>query len=113
MYKYIHNWDIPFTEGENTLLAISGEVKDLSSIKFTLHPYKYNNESREFKTLSLLLGTNRYYKDPETKVVWMPDQPYREGSFGHIGGVPYKLPNSGRTPFGTDLDILLTDNDPI
>ena len=107
------NWNIPFTEGENSLLAISGDAEDLSSINFKLHPYKYRNESREFKTLSLILGTNRYYKDPETKVVWMPDQPYREGSFGHIGGEPYKLPNSGRTPFGTDLAILLTDNDPI
>lgn len=107
------NWKIHFTEGENSLLAISGDAKDLSSINFRLHPYKYSNESREFKTLSLILGTNRYYKDPETKVVWMPGQPYREGSFGYIGGEPYKLPNSGRTPFGTDLDILLTDNDPI
>lgn len=106
-------WQVPFIDGHNNLIAVSNNTENRSNIKFVLHPYTYSSDQREFKTLNLLLGTNRYFMDPETKVVWMPDQPYREGSFGHIGGVPYKLPNSGRTPFGTDLNITLTDNDPV
>lgn len=107
------SWSVPFIDGENSLVAISENTTDRSIVKFILHPYSYRDDGSEFKTLNLLTGTNRYYMDPETKVVWMPDQPYRKGSFGYIGGEPYKLPNSGRTPFGTDLDIALTDNDPV
>lgn len=106
-------WTVPFKDGENTLVALSGNAADRSNIRFILHPYIYGDNSKEFKTLNLLTGTNRFYMDPETKVVWMPDQPYRKGSFGYISGEPYKLPNSGRTPYGTDLDITLTDNDPV
>lgn len=106
-------WDVPFKDGQNTLVAKTANTKDSTNIEFILHPYTFSEKSGSIRPLNILLGTNRSFIDPETKVVWIPDQPYREGSFGHIGGEPYSLPNSNRTPFGTDKDISLTDNDPL
>ena len=107
------SWNVPFANGINTIVASTSNATDNESIEFILHPTTFTENGSEVKTLNLLLGTNRYFKDPETNVIWMPDQPYRKGSYGHIGGNPFQLKNSQRTPFGTDKAIALTDNDPV
>lgn len=107
------SWDVPFADGINRMVARTPDATDIASIEFILHPNTFEENGNRLKTLNLLLGTNRYFMDPETNVIWMPDQPYRKGSFGHTGGKPYQLRNSQRTPFGTDKAIALTDNDPV
>lgn len=110
-------WSIPFKSGHNTLIAKGVKngisVKDETIIEFLMQPYQLNNPELPFKNINVMLGSTRYFLDPETREVWMPDQPYRKGSFGHIGGVPYRIESEGRTPFGTDKAISHTKNDPV
>lgn len=65
--------------------------------------------------LCILLGSNRYYTDTEG-LVWQPDRPYAPGSWGYLGGVPYRrktgfgdLPECDVVIYGTqDLAIYQT-----
>lgn len=57
--------------------------------------------------LCVMMGTRRYYL-ADDGLVWQPDQPYTEGSWGYIGGEPYiratqhgPLPASDVTVLGT------------
>jgi len=43
----------------------------------------------------------------------MPDQSYHTGSFGYVGGHPFSMPGNGQQSYGTNKNILNTDNDPI
>jgi len=40
------------------------------------------------------------------------DQPYRAGSWGHIGGKPFIIAKQP-LPYGTDKNIAGTNNDPV
>lgn len=110
-------WDVPFKNGYNTIIARgekNGEpVKDETVIEFLMQPYHLTDRELPFKNINVMLGSTRYFLDPETGEIWMPDQPYRKGGFGHIGGQPYQFESNGRTPFGTDKAIDHTDNDPV
>src|SRR5690606_24281840 len=78
-----------------------------------LLPYELS-KGGDFKDLAINLGTKqRIFVDDLTGQVWMYDQPYREGSWGHIGGETYTMDNVSRTSYGTDRNILGTDLDPI
>ena len=110
-------WVVPFKDGYNTIIA-KGEgggetVKDETVIAFLMQPYHLTDEGLPFKNINVMLGSTRYFLDPETGEIWMPDQPYREGSFGHTGGEPYRFDSGGWTPFGTDKAIHRTNIDPV
>lgn len=110
-------WRVPFKNGYNTIIA-KGEkeevsVKDETEIQFLMQPYHLTDKELPFRNINIMLGATRYFMDPETKEIWMPDQPYRAGSFGYIGGQPYRFESNGRTPFGTDKAINHTENDPV
>jgi beta-galactosidase len=110
-------WNVPFIDGKNSILAKgrkSGmEYTDQVNINFNLQPWCWDNKNKKFSQLNILLGARRFFYDNETGIVWQPDQPYRVGSWGHIGGVPYTLPGNSRLTYGTDKSIMGTDNDPV
>ena len=64
------------------------------------------------RSLNFLLGGNRFYTDEQGQV-WVPDQPYRSGSWGHRGGQAFQMPGNDRLPYGTDKNIRSTNDDPI
>jgi beta-galactosidase len=113
----IAEWNVPFINGNNKLesrIIVNGKTyHDNSNIYFSLHPYYFKNSLIAFNPINVLLGAKRYFTDEITKQVWIPDQPYRKGSFGSIGGKPFVLANNSRLPYGTDKNIFETDNDPV
>jgi beta-galactosidase len=109
-------WRVPFINGANSI-EVRGEKEgklysDRAVIPFCLQPYRLDNDSIPFRQMDILLGANRYFTDEEQQV-WIPDQEYREGSWGHIGGKAFKLHGNGRIPYGTDKNIAGTDDDPV
>ncbi|RZJ63365.1 MAG: hypothetical protein EOO45_21495 [Flavobacterium sp.] len=62
--------------------------------------------------MNVLLGSKRIYLDDQEHQVWMPDQPYRKGSWGYIGGEAFKGTNN-RISYGSDKNILDTNDDPV
>ncbi len=63
--------------------------------------------------LNILCGAQRSFVDESTGLSFIPDQPYRIGSWGSVGGKPFTLKGNTRLPYGTDKNILGTDSDPV
>jgi len=76
-----------------------------------LQPFQFNDQI-PFKYMNVLLGAKRYYIDDQLHEIWMPGQLYKKGSWGYIGGEPFKGTNN-RISYGSDKNILGTENDPI
>jgi beta-galactosidase len=109
-------WNVPFTNGKN-IIEVSGikdgkKYSDTLSVHFELQPFLLNS-STSFKQLNILLGAKRYFIDDANQQVWLPDQSYRAGSWGAIGGKVFSIENNTRLPYGTDKSIRGTDNDPV
>ncbi|WP_316838641.1 glycoside hydrolase family 2 TIM barrel-domain containing protein [Pedobacter gandavensis] len=110
----ICTWEVPFVAGTNELKVINAAhpgLSDQASIEFTLMPYLFS-ESNNFSSLNVLLGSERYFMEEANHTLWSPDQPYRKGSWGYIGGTVFK-PENNRISYGSDKNILGTDLDPI
>jgi beta-galactosidase len=118
--KHIDNgiaeWKVAFVNGINTIEARAlqnGKLySDLASVECRLEPYRLSDIKNPFREVNILLGAKRYFVDSDNEL-WIPDQSYREGSWGYIGGKAFKLANNGRLPYGTDRNISGTDNDPV
>lgn len=111
----IAEWKVPFVNGRNSI-KVQGTKKgrvyaDTFSVDFIVQPNVFSAKP-EFTSLNILLGSQRYFTDA-TGITWIPDKEYRAGSWGYIGGLPYKIPNNNRLPYGTDKNILGTFDDPI
>lgn len=109
---HVCSWEVPFVNGLNQLKVISATHSDEMDVDFTLQPFKFSDRQVSFKEMNVLLGSKRFYLDETTHQIWMPDQPYKKGSWGYIGGEAFKGTNN-RMSYGSDKNILETDNDPV
>ncbi|WP_316796520.1 glycoside hydrolase family 2 TIM barrel-domain containing protein [Pedobacter agri] len=105
------DWQVPFKNGINKLSVISGDQNDQAEINFQLQPYRFT-DTIPFQQMNVLLGAKRMYIDEKQHQLWIPDQPFRKGSWGYVGGMPFKG-NNNRISYGSDKNILGTDHDPI
>jgi len=113
----IARFSIPFKNGKNKLEAISTvqskTYTDILDVDFRLAPYKFSEFEDDFYELNVLLGSKRIYEDRVNSMVWIPEQEYVQGSWGYIGGKPYRP----KTKFGSlpssELDIKDSQDDPI
>ena len=66
-----------------------------------------------FREISVLLGTRRYFEDRAGGRIWIPEQPYKPGSWGYVGGerMYQKTSSSLRPAF--EADIAGTAQDPL
>ncbi len=109
--------DVEFINGDNTILAtaLNDELKhsDAVTVKYLLVPSSFDNDKTPFTEMNVMLGSRRYFEDRDNDVCWIPEQEYTPGSWGYIGGEPFR----GKTRYGTLLgssnDILGSGNDPI
>lgn len=110
------SWQVPFTSGSNKVEAVTvfGDVKhrDVRDIRFQVIPRQLNGEL-PFEQINILLGAKRIYHEETSGIIWLPDQPYQPGSWGHVGGKPYQLASTARQAYGTDRNIRGTEDDPV
>nr|WP_319509985.1 glycoside hydrolase family 2 TIM barrel-domain containing protein [uncultured Draconibacterium sp.] len=115
--NYKTTFDVPFENGENKLEAVaqtvSGSIRDMNTVDFRLIGSNLKDLKLPFSEMNVMLGSKRYYENMKTAQVWIPEKEYTEGSWGYIGGQPYKA----KTRFGalpcSELNILNTDDDPL
>lgn len=108
---HVCDWKVPFNDGKNQLKVVSGALVDNADINFQVEPFMFSDKI-PFKNTNILLGSKRYYIDEKDQQLWIPDQAYKSGAWGWIGGEPYKGTNN-RILYGSDKNILETDNDPV
>lgn len=110
-------FDVPFVNGENQLeaFAVSGDTKlhDMLGIRFQLIGSQLKDNTLPFTEMNVMLGSPRYFEDRAANVAWIPEQEYKPGSWGFVGGTPYRRKTGFGTMLGSDIDIFGTDMNPV
>ena len=110
-------FDVPFVGGENLLeaVAVTGDnkLRDMLRIQFQLVGSQLKDEAVPFTEINVMLGSPRYVEDRAANVAWIPEQEYKPGSWGFIGGTSYRRKTGFGTMLGSDIDIHGTDMNPI
>lgn len=110
-------FDVPFVDGENLLeaVAVTGDnkLRDMLRIQFQLVGSRLKDEAVPFTEINVMLGSPRYFEDRAANVAWIPEQEYKPGSWGFIGGTSYRRKTGFGTMLGSDIDIHGTDMNPI
>ena len=110
-------FDVSFVGGENLLeaVAVTGDnkLRDMLRIQFQLVGSQLKDEAVPFTELNVMLGSPRYFEDRAANVAWIPEQEYKPGSWGFIGGTSYRRQTGFGTMLGSDIDIHGTDMNPI
>lgn len=93
------SFEVPFIDGDNVLEARGSDgVADFQDVDFRLIP----EDMSRFREICVMLGSKRYFEDREGSRVWIPEQEYRSGSWGFVGGEASDIATSGVAD--TDLD---------
>ena len=110
-------FDVPFVGGENLLEAVavaSGhKLRDMLRIQFQLVGSQLKDEAVPFTEINVMLGSPRYFEDRSANVVWIPEQEYKPGSWGFVGGTSYRRKTGFGSMLGSDIDIHGTDMNPV
>lgn len=110
-------FDVPFVNGENRLEAsatVGGhKLHDMLRIQFQLTASQLKDKTMPFMEMNVMLGSPRYFEDREANVAWIPEQEYKPGSWGFVGGAPYRRQTGFGAMLGSDIDIYGTDMNPI
>lgn len=113
----VAKFDVPFKNGINQLQAVTlvngEELIDFAEINYDIIPQNLKSDLKPFSILNVSLGDPRFYTDKTLQEIWFPEQAYIVGGWGYIGGDIFKMKNSGRQNFGSDKNILGTDDDAI
>ena len=111
-------FNVPLVQGNNLIEVVSKQngktLKDFAIIDFTLQPKQLKSTTNPFKEIALNVGSTCYFVEAHNvDYLWMPDQAYTKGSFGHVGGALLRHPSKRRNTIGTDVSVKGTENDPI
>jgi len=111
-------FNVPFQQGQNLIEVVSkkeGKVlKDFANIEFTLQPKNLKSEINPFKEIAINVGSYCYFIETHNvDYLWMPDQVYKKGSYGYVGGDLLRTKTRRRNNVGVDVSLKGTENDPI
>ncbi|WP_172283390.1 glycoside hydrolase family 2 TIM barrel-domain containing protein [Chryseobacterium sp. LAM-KRS1] len=100
-----------FKNGLNTLKAVTDRGdEDLIAIDFHVIANQLKNTENTFTTLNVSLGDQRMFEDEVTKESWVPEQEYKPGSWGYVGGKVYREDEKSEK-YGSRRNILGTAYD--
>ena len=114
----IATFDVPFSDGENVLVARSvkdgRECEDMLKVSFQTVPDEFVQYKGEFTEMNVMLGSRRYFDDRESGICWIPEKEYQSGSWGFVGGSSlYDSRTDKQYRVFTEVDIKGTDKDPL
>lgn len=111
-------FDVPFRAGRNRIEAVgiaddNTLYKDLVETDFQMIPSLFTSKDFPFSEINVMLGSDRYFEDRTSSMVWLPEKEYTPGTWGYIGGEKYvKKTRHGSQP-ASEIDILGTEDDPV
>ena len=109
--------NVPFINGKNIIIASGNSkskvIEDAIHVQFKMLANQLQNTELPFTELNVMLGSTRYFEDKTGNIIWIPEKPYEQGSWGYIGGSLLSLSvKSGALP-AMSKNILGTEQDPI
>lgn len=103
-------YDVPFVDGVNVLEASGSDgARDLQRVDFRIVP----EDMSQFRELSVMLGSRRYFEDRPGSQIWIPEQEYHPGSWGYVGGERMLQRRTAGPRPAFEPDILGTEQDPV
>ncbi len=100
-------WEVKFVTGNNQLFLQSKaneNIKDELNVDFHLQPYLL--DSPDFKSIAVNLGSQEYFIEKPTGLVWEPERKYTAGYWGYFSkDYTYKQP--------ARFDVKKTTSDPL
>ncbi|MEJ7658264.1 MAG: DUF4982 domain-containing protein [Hymenobacter sp.] len=94
---------VPFTNGLNRLEASTPAPgpagQDVVAIQFQLVPLDLKSSILPFRELNMSLGDQRSFTDQPRQQVWLPEQLYRPGGWGYVGGKVFVQANTSRVSY--------------
>ena len=107
-------WNVPFVNGKNSLIAkgvnATKNCEDAIQIDFEIIPAILNQVKDKTFELAVNVGSNCFFTDPINNITWLPDQPYKSGSFGYVGGEIFR---AGEGKIGHQSEVNQTRNVPL
>ncbi|WP_298878654.1 glycoside hydrolase family 2 TIM barrel-domain containing protein [uncultured Polaribacter sp.] len=109
---------VPLKQGDNLIEVISVKegktIKDFATISFNLQPKNLKSKTNSFKEIAINVGSYCYFiEEHNVDYLWMPDQTYKKGSFGFVGGDYLRFKSKRRNNIGSNVSVKGTENDPI
>lgn len=102
---------IPLNAGDNLLVAQSDNgVCDVLNISYRAQKTVLKDG---FEELNVLLGSNRNFTEFGQRVCWVAEKEYTEGSWGYVGGSPYRPKSGSGSLPAAEINLYDTDNDPM
>ncbi|MCQ2183791.1 MAG: beta-galactosidase [Bacteroidales bacterium] len=98
-------FDVILEDGDNFLQARAGNLTDTMTVFYNAV------DMSSFSRLDVMLGGSRYMM--ADGVCWIPEQPYRKGSWGYVGGIAARPRCNGRDVPCNNASIPGTDLDPL
>lgn len=88
--NYTATFEAPFSNKEPFLFAQGyyrrTTVQDGVKLHFTPVPAQLNADNLEGLELAVNVGSQCFFTSDESQLTWVPDQPYKAGSWGYING---------------------------
>jgi len=101
-------YPVHFKTGTNTLRAASENgSEDFLTVQFHVVANNLKSKENPFTSLNVSLGDHRMFMDELTHEAWIPEQAYKSGSWGYVGGRVYKE-NENEDRYGSPRNILGT-----
>lgn len=104
--------NIIVSKGQNHIRAESWKDGKYSMDSTSVYVHAERDSMPLFTSLNIIMGCSRYYISKDRQW-WQPNHKYVNGGWGSVGGSDFKIKNNGRLPYGTDKDIIGTDDDPV
>jgi beta-galactosidase len=112
--KGVAVWNVAFVNGKNSLIAkgvnANKNSEDAMQIDFEILPAILNQNKDKSFELAVNIGSNCFFIDPINNITWLPDQPYKSGSFGYVGGEIFR---AGEGKIGHQSEVNQTRNVPL
>lgn len=100
-------FDVPFSKKETFLYAKGvwngQQVEDGMKVNFTAIPATLNEKNINGVELAVNVGSDCFYTSAESHLTWLPDQEYKQGSWGYVGGKKHD----------TTTEVVKTDDEPL
>jgi len=101
-------YPVRFKTGTNTLRAVGENgAEDFLTVQFHVIANNLKSKDNPFTSLNVSLGDCRMFMDELTHEAWIPEQAYKPGSWGYVGGRVYKE-NENEERYGSPRNILGT-----
>lgn len=103
---------LPFQNGENELVVKTDDgLSKNARFDVKIQPLDLRTVLPKNIDIKMNPGAHFYFTDDQSGEIWLPEQPYKKGNIGYLGGATLMTKKGNRV--GSNAKIFGTTNDPL